>query len=142
MTTIAYSHKDQEIAYDSRECIGGLIASDSISKLIETDKGLFFISGSVPDGVIMAREFVDEKEFDKELDCRGIAILNDLPGVYGVGIDGGRFFKFPLEYDFAIGSGDYFAIAAMNFGESAVGAVEYAKTKDIYTGGQVNLYKL
>ena len=40
----------------------------------------------------------------------------------------------------AYGSGGDFAIAAMDFGEDARGAVRYAATRDLYTGGVVQSF--
>jgi len=43
----------------------------------------------------------------------------------------------PIEFNDAWGSGAEWAIAAMDFGETAEGAIEYAKTKDTGTGGRI-----
>jgi ATP-dependent protease HslVU (ClpYQ) peptidase subunit len=50
--------------------------------------------------------------------------------------------KFRLTHDLAMGSGELFALAAMDFGKSAGESVEYAKTRCIYTGGKVHVYDI
>lgn len=39
-----------------------------------------------------------------------------------------------------MGSGYQFAIAALDLGKTAKEAVNYAKTRDIYTGGRVRVF--
>lgn len=42
-----------------------------------------------------------------------------------------------VDYPYAWGSGAPFAIAALDFGKSAVEAVKYAMTRDVFTGGKI-----
>lgn len=42
----------------------------------------------------------------------------------------------------AAGSGEHLAIAAMDFGKTALEAVQYAATRDIYTGNAATTYKV
>jgi ATP-dependent protease HslVU (ClpYQ) peptidase subunit len=42
----------------------------------------------------------------------------------------------------AIGSGDKWALAAMDFGKNAREAIKYAKTRDTVTGGRVNWVRI
>jgi ATP-dependent protease HslVU (ClpYQ) peptidase subunit len=44
---------------------------------------------------------------------------------------------FPEKAPAAIGSGARFALAAMDFGKTAGEAIEYACTRDIYSGGKI-----
>jgi hypothetical protein len=48
----------------------------------------------------------------------------------------------PFEIDgpFAIGTGWMWAVAAMDHGKAAVNAVEYAVTRDVYTGGVIRTW--
>lgn len=43
----------------------------------------------------------------------------------------------PIDGPHAIGSGCQWALAAMDLGKSPLEAVEYAATRDIYTGGEI-----
>ena len=49
---------------------------------------------------------------------------------------------YPVEHNRAIGSGNRFALAAMDFGKTAKEAVEYAACRDVYTGGKVESFRL
>lgn len=49
MTTLAYNHKDKQIACDSRTTSGSLIISDKHLKMQQVDGVKFFLCGSVPD---------------------------------------------------------------------------------------------
>ena len=62
MTTIAYHHKDRQIAYDSRCTSGGLILTDSFDKKMEHGKGIYFLSGSTSDFNDFCQEFENGKK--------------------------------------------------------------------------------
>ena len=47
-----------------------------------------------------------------------------------------------LDYNFTLGSGGSFALAAMDFCRSAKDAVKYASTRDVYTGGKIRVVKV
>jgi len=47
-----------------------------------------------------------------------------------------------VDHNYAQGSGDQWALAALDFGDSAREAVEYAMTKDVYSGGKVHVYDI
>jgi ATP-dependent protease HslVU (ClpYQ) peptidase subunit len=50
--------------------------------------------------------------------------------------------SFPENGKWAIGSGQHFAIAAMDLGKSAEEAVAYAMTRDVYSGGEITVLTL
>ena len=54
--------------------------------------------------------------------------------------DNYRFFESVRNFNFALGTGQHLALAAMDLGKSAQAAVQYAATRDVYTGGQVKLF--
>jgi hypothetical protein len=140
MTTIAYNHKDKEIAYDSRSTSNGILMSDSVEKAVAVNNVIFFLCGCVCDNDnFIAMYFGDERKRVPEVS----AIAVDNGKFYRCGVtDKLEFWKQEITHDDAIGSGMDWALAAMDFGKSAKEAVEYAKTRDIYTGGKVRTFKL
>ena len=47
-----------------------------------------------------------------------------------------------IEYSISKGSGSDFALALIDMGKSAKESIEYAMTRDIYTGGKVHVYDI
>lgn len=47
-----------------------------------------------------------------------------------------------MRNDFAMGSGRDFALAAMDHGKTPAESIEYAKTRDVYTGGEVHTHDI
>ena len=138
MTTIVYDHKNKQIAYDSRETSGNVICSDNAIKYHKIGDELLFLCGDVPD----IQEFVSVyPNIDKELCAFGVMVSN--VGVHNVGVTkDGRLSKCKIEYSDAFGSGCEFALAAIDHGKAAKGAVEYAATRDTLTGGKVHVYDI
>lgn len=139
MTTIAYNHKDQEIAYDSRTSMDGIVIFDSAIKMTESNDVLFFFCGKACDESLAIKSYFGEE-------------IKLIPEVSGFVFDKGNFYyisfsdecilhKYPINHDMAIGSGGHFALSAMDFGCNAEDAVKYAATRDIYTGGKINVFK-
>lgn len=137
MTTIAYHHKDKQIAVDGRGTIGSLIASENFDKIIKNESGTWFLTGKACDFSILTSMQKDDNT-DVMPECH--ALLARGGKVYAVSVsEDGYFCEDELKYNHAIGSGDYFAIAAMDFGRSAKEAVKYAATRDCYTGGKIKV---
>jgi hypothetical protein len=134
MTTIAYHHGDKQIAIDSRTTSGGLINTDKAIKVYKFNNYILFMCGSLSDIEIFIGEYPDIKT---NVDCGGFLIENKV--AYGVYEKDGKLCKFTLTYNDADGSGYAFALAAMDFGCDARGAVKYAMTRDIYTGGRIKV---
>lgn len=132
MTTIAYHHGDRQVAVDSRYTRGGVIDSDKGCKTRKDDRGLWVFAGSSADfGDLMALYHNDKVTVKP--DCG--AILISQGKAFTVDTDeGGYCIVAELTCDYAFGSGGHFALAAMDFGKSAKEAVDYAKTRDTYTG--------
>jgi 20S proteasome alpha/beta subunit len=134
MTTIAYD--GEFVAVDGRETQGNLICGDSVMKIYMRDGAWFIIAGCSDDCTRFVRDFSDRKETDIDAATEGFMI--DASEIFYVSIYDGKFYKTrQCGQKFAIGSGASFALAAMDHGKSAVDAVEYAKTRDCKTGGEV-----
>ncbi|MEW7987697.1 MAG: hypothetical protein AB2765_17640 [Candidatus Thiodiazotropha endolucinida] len=142
MTTIAY--KDDVIAYDSRACAGDLITSDCYDKHIVRDDVHFFLAGCVSDHEILIDAYFANDRTGLQIADAG-SILVDSGEVFYFScdkIDG--YWKQPLKGypSFAIGSGNHFALTAMDLGCDAAEAVRAAAKRDVSTGGEINIYEV
>lgn len=142
MTTIAYNHKTRTIAVDSRRTGDNIIQSDTDVKYRHyKDGSVWFLCGKVIhlDALI---EAYDGKVF-KESDYFEVNAFYVKDGdVYRCGIEEGLFWQELTEDSRAMGTGWKWAMAAMDFGKDAPEAVEYAKTRDYYTGGKVYIFSI
>lgn len=132
MTTIAY--KDGVIAYDSRRTCDGRIVTDSADKKRERDGHAFFGCGSTSDILNLIDAFFGEN-IKGECDAQVIVVFEGC--VAEIIWSEGRLFNYPIDHDYAIGSGSDNAITAMDMGATAVEAVEMAKKRDTGTGGLI-----
>lgn len=141
MTTIAFD--GVSIAYDSRATRDNLIANDSEDKMLQMNGYRIVSAGTESDFKKLLEVFFDDEDIEHDLNCSFIANHNDGRLIY-VCTEGDRLIVESLwnEPFFAIGSGQSFALAAMDFGKTAKQAVEYARTRDCYTGGKVKSFKV
>lgn len=136
MTTIAFHYKDKQIAVDSRITCAGIISTDNFNKLLKNDIGLWIFCGSTCDYEALCKLGHNEKS-ELEPNCSAMLIRNNK--VFGVSVIDGLCLHSEYKYNNAFGSGQDFALSAMDFGKSAKEAVEYAMTRDVYTGGKVQV---
>jgi len=143
MTTIVYDHKNRQIAVDSRMTKNSGFYNDCFDKIKFKGSLLFAMCGSTCD----LDYFIDNYEKYKRtglddaiLDCSGIMVRDGK--VYNVFVHEDIFNEDVLICNEAYGSGAQLALAALDFGCSAKDAVEYAATRDIYTGGKVHVFNL
>jgi len=139
MTTIAYNHEDKQVAVDSRSTAGGIVISDVSDKAYVNKFGTWVLCGAIcdiPDFITLSKY----KEFNKdlELEVDGLRITDNV--IYRVFMHEGVFCEEVVTCNVAFGSGSKFALAAMDHGKSAEDAVKYAMTRDIYSGGKVNVF--
>ncbi len=140
MTTIAYNHKDGEIAVDSRFTRGEMISTDRGNKIFKK-KGITFILAGASDTYQRLVDMWLSGELDKSVDCHAFVVSGGL--VYSYGLDGdGEISSELISENLTKGSGDLWALAAMDHGKSAKDAVKYAMTRDIYSGGRVRVVKV
>ena len=135
MTTIVYDHSRGQIAIDSRLTLNGTILSDSTDKTIRLQDSYYFFTGDLAD-----YEQLSTLEHNQEVkaipSCS--ALLMRGKKVYSVTVNNDGYCSFcELKFNYAMGSGENFALAALDYGATAKEAIEYAMTKDIYTGGDV-----
>ena len=139
MTTIAY--KDGVIAYDSRQTRNSAIVSDNAPKCQVVDGVSFFLSGAVCDEKALIAAYFGTAS-PVPVECSGYVV--DGGKLMMVGHDDKTgIWKQELELSNpdAIGSGAAYAVAAMDMGASAEDAVKAAMKRDIYTGGEVRLFR-
>ena len=137
MTTLVYDHARKQIAIDSRISSNGTIRTDSYNKIIKNDIGTWFFTGKCCDNELLSTLRHDDKV---DIAPDATALLIHDKKVYLVLVnDEGYCEWFKTEHDCAYGSGQDFALAALDFGTTAKEAVEYAMTRDIYTGGRVQV---
>ena len=143
MTTIVYDHKNKQIACDSRMSKSSGVYSDCYIKMVESKGVMFVLTGSTCDMDYFIENYVkygkvDLKDID--LDCRGIIIRNGL--AYTVFIHDDVFNEDPIFCNEFEGSGGMFAISALDHGKTIKESVEYAITKDCFSGGKVHVYDI
>ena len=141
MTTIAY--KDGVVAYDGRATSGNIITEDNFEKHFEVDETHFFISGSISDFENFIDCFMNGARATKHNDCCGLVYHEGKLYVAAVGDDVG-FWKRELNMknNYSVGSGDQFALSAMDLGKTAEEAIEFAATRDCKTGGMIRTFDL
>lgn len=139
MTTIAYC--DGIVATDTLMVAGTMVVDHRKEKCIVRDGVIFFLCGATSDHIKLVEEYLSPTGLDIG-DAE--AIVADKGEIFIVGPepDGKGIYKCPNKRDnhISIGSGERFAISAMDHGKSAKEAVEYAMKRDIYTGGEVRVY--
>jgi len=137
MTTISYHHKDKQIAVDSRNTCGGCIICDDYDKTIIQDGKIWLFTGRAGDMKSFAKNYYQRGKAPENIDVCGILVENGK--VFHVVVNNGIYRASPVTFSDAWGSGCDYAIASMDFGKSAKEAIEYAMTRDIYTGGKVQV---
>ena len=138
MTTLAYHHESKVVACDSRIVNHGLIKSDSFNKTIKNEFGLWLFCGSASDikdlCILQHNDHVNVIP-----DCSAFLVVDG--NCFDVIVNKEGYCEyFQLTHNDSKGSGSELALAAMDFGKSAREAVNYAKTRDIYTGGRVRVF--
>jgi len=137
MTTIVYDHKNKQVAIDSRISSNGIIHSDSYDKTIRKGEEIWLITGCLSDYEDLALLQHNQK-VDVRPSCSAILIRDNK--AFSVVVEDDNYCSMlELKYNYAMGSGDLFAMSALDFGSTALEAIEYAKTRDIYTGGNITV---
>lgn len=139
MTTIAWDGKT--LAVDSLVERRGSIAFYESKLLIDKEKGAVACVGDRQDAKAFGQWFLSDFKGDppKINQDYFTGIFLDLKGVlmyYET-----RLFGYPISnYPTAWGAGWEWAQAALDHGKDAVEAIEYAITRDPFTGGEVNSF--
>lgn len=143
MTTIVYDHKKKQIACDSRMSKNSGAYNDSYIKMKEVNGILFVLTGSTCDTDYFMENYVKYGKVelkDVEIDCSGIIVRDG--AAYNVFIHDGVFNEDNMFCNEFAGSGGQYAISALDHGATVKEAVEYAMTKDCFSGGKVHVYDI
>lgn len=140
MTTIVYDHKNKQIAVDSRITSHGLMKCDTYNKTLKNDIGLWFVCGTAADIPYLCK-LKHNDLVDPIPDCSAFLIKDGK--CYDVYVNKDGYCEyFEMTFSDSKGSGGELALAAMDFGKSAKESVEYAITRDVYSGGDVQVYDI
>lgn len=146
MTTIVYCHKNKQIACDSRSTIGGTIIDSKAVKYKKVGDKFWFMSGRAGDADTFIHHYKPLHSANENMDVSGVFVIVEgecAGGVYmAVKDSDNTYAECIVEHNYAQGSGDQWALAALDFGCTAKQAVEYAMTKDCYSGGEVHVYDI
>lgn len=146
MTTIVYDHKKKQIACDSRSTIGGTIIDDCAIKYRSTDGKLWFIAGRPGDADTFINHYEPLTTANKNMDVSAIFVVTSgacVGGAYmAVKDSDDTYAECIIDHNYAQGSGDKWALSALDHGKTAKEAVEYAMTRDVYSGGKVHVYDI
>lgn len=139
MTTIAY--KDGIVAFDSYVTTGDMVVDFNCNKS-QKHKGVMFVfAGDTRHETNLIEAWFDNSN---QLDSNAQAFVIEKGRVYHIGFDSecSLLIEEITEPCFAIGSGQRFALGAMDAGCNAVEAVKIACNRDIYSGGRVRKVKV
>lgn len=141
MTTIAY--KDHIIAYDGFATSGNEITENDFDKMFVVEDATFFMSGAISDFENFFSVFLYGDRPTKNNECEGFVLYDKKLWKAAISPVSG-FWKRPLSLSkhYALGSGEQFALTAMDLGKSAKEAIEVASSRDIYTGGLIRTYEV
>ena len=139
MTTIAYNHKDNQIAWDSRSTSNGIIVEDTKQKMKIINGVRFWFTGTISDQRAFIEMYFGAKCGEFTPECNAYVYDNEL--FYCGVTERGELWKEPVDCNHAsVGSGGLFALSGMLTGMTAKQSVEHAKKLDIYSGGKVRVF--
>jgi hypothetical protein len=142
VTTIIYEHKSKTITCDSRAVIdGGIIGSDDCIKWRYKKDKLFFFAGLVCEFDDFMAQFGVKCKPDLNFQTSAIMVDNMKAYLCGVDQDDG-WWQEELAFSASIGSGRQFALSALDFGKNSREAIDFAATRDIYTGGKCHVFDM
>lgn len=146
MTTIVYDHKNKQIACDSRSTIGGTIIDDDAVKYRSKGDKLWFISGRPGDADTFISHYEPLTTANENMDVSAIFVITSgdcAGGVYmAIKDSDNTYAECIIDHNYAQGSGDQWALSALDHGKTAREAVWYAMTRDVYSGGKVHVYDI
>lgn len=136
MTTVVYHKESNTLAVDSRATVNDMIVDDECNKAYVHEGILFVVAGSVAD----IPAFIDAylRGTPGLFECVALAMMDGQCFLLSSTSPDKPIGACPLDHNLAIGSGDAFAMTAMDCGKTAVEAVEFAKKRDCFSGGEVH----
>ena len=141
MTTIVYDHKARHIAVDGQTTQGNRICTTEAIKWKQDGDDWWFICGSVADRDRLI-EHIKANDPDAPkwpIECSAFWVRGGQV-FQCVVTDDGEPCVSGVCYSDAMGSGEQYALSALDHGKTAKEAVEYAATRDTGTGGKVSVF--
>lgn len=142
MTTIVSDGK--VVVYDSRACIDSVISSDNYEKSKVID-GVYYIGAGASHEVNRLIDiYLSGEPYTGEVLNACVWMSKGDGTLYQISSDANG----PVTYDIlqseinTMGSGQEFAMAAMDLGLTPKQAVKYTMTRDTGTGGKIRQFKL
>ena len=146
MTTIVYDHKNKQLACDSRSTIDGVIIDNKAIKYKNNGDKLWFVCGRKGDADTFITHYRPLCSANENMEVSVVFVITEgdcAGGVYmAVKDSNNTYAECVLDHDYAQGSGEQWALSALDHGMTAKQAVEYAMTRDVYTGGKVHVYDI
>lgn len=143
MTTIVYDHKNKQVACDSRITRGDVICTNEGVKWLSDGQGVWFFCGKTCDKQMLIDYFSGKPQKDNLIPESAAFYFKFDDGVYLRTVnDDGVIQESPIDFSDAIGSGEQWAISALDHGKTAKEAIEYAMSRDVYTGGEVVVFEV
>ena len=146
MTTIVYDHKNKQIACDSRVTCAEIVVDNDAIKYKQAGGKLWFCSGDTGDADTFIAHYDPLTEGNPHTNIDAVFLITRgdcVGGVYMAVKNSDNIYKeCTLDHDYATGSGGHWALSAIDHGSTAKEAVEYAMTRDIYSGGKVHVYDI
>lgn len=141
VTTLIVNMKDGEIGCDSRTTLGDTIISDSTKKFKMIAGEYYFFSGDVSASEAIMEFLINDVPINTN--AEGIVICTDNGNVncYNLTLLDGLT-SYIIRYNQGFGSGGEWALSALDFRQNTTDAIKYAKTRDINTGGKINVFKI
>jgi hypothetical protein len=142
MTTVVYDHKSKILAVDQRVLLETVILTDeSVDKFVETQDGIWFFCGKLADYNKLVQIFNGE-QVESSIECAALYFDKKTKEVYHRTSDKNQPYGCKLACSVTLGSGEHFALAALDHGKNAIEAIKYTATRDICTGSNVLAYSI
>lgn len=138
MTTIAID-KDT-ISADGRVSWNGIIAQDDCVKVKKIDGVIFAWMGDEASALSLL-EYVRGATQEVAADLDGYVLSIGDGEVLHHCVKGGVYTADTVNIPYAFGSGQHFALSALDMGKTSKEAVKYAMTRDPSTGGKITTLK-
>jgi ATP-dependent protease HslVU (ClpYQ) peptidase subunit len=141
MTTIIYDHKTLQIAVDGRSVDGSVILTDHRKKWRKIGESYYFFAGLVCDveHFLELHQVKGKPKHTNDVSCFKVTDSK----AYLCGIDDyDGYWEELMKCNNGTGSGRFFALSALDFGRTAKEAVQYAATRDVYTGGKIEAFDI
>ena len=147
MTTIIYNADNNEIGIDKRITENNRIATDNAKKWVVADDGaIWFYSGcpiDTPKAMAIFDDIKTPQRIKSGKDSISFgAIVAHNKKVYLCYSTSDEYCVEPASFSEGFGSGGLSALCAIKLGKTTIESIEFAKTVDCHTGGDVVIFNV